>query len=134
MRRADHRKALWLMGVCVAELFVVILGTSARAASDDRTDVFVEVKDAETGKPLPQAHLTFSFREPGSKAKLKRSKWLSYSAKTNPQGRYKFTNIPKGPVHVVATADRHQTFGKDFELERDNQVIEITLKKPQPLL
>jgi len=32
------------------------------------------------------------------------------------------------------TAERHQTFSKEFELEKENQVIEVKLKKPQPLL
>jgi hypothetical protein len=35
---------------------------------------------------------------------------------------------------LIVTAERHQSFGQDFELEQDNQVIEVKLKKPQPLL
>jgi len=32
------------------------------------------------------------------------------------------------------TAERQQTFGQDFELEQNNQLIEVKLKNPQPLL
>jgi hypothetical protein len=32
------------------------------------------------------------------------------------------------------TAERHQTFSEEFELEKEDQVIEVKLKKPQPLL
>jgi len=32
------------------------------------------------------------------------------------------------------TSEHHQTFSKEFEVERDNQVLEVKLKKPQPLL
>jgi len=87
------------------------------------------VKEADTGDPISQARLTLTFQRPG---RLHHS--VSYSAKTNAQGRYQFTNIPKGTVHLFVTAEHHQSFGKEIELEEDNQVIEVKLKKPQPLL
>ena len=89
----------------------------------------VAVKEADSGEAISQARLTLTFRQPG---KLHRT--ISYSAKTNAQGRYRFTDIPKGTVHLFVTADHHQSYGKEIELEEDNQVIEIKLKKPQPLL
>jgi hypothetical protein len=87
------------------------------------------VKEADTGDPVSQARLTLTFRQPGKLHRI-----ISYSAKTNAQGRYRFTNIPKGTIRLLVTADRHQSFGKEIELEEDNQVIEVKLKKPQPLL
>jgi hypothetical protein len=113
-----------------AAFFLAIVRIPARAASVEYTSLNVVVKDAETGQPIFQARLTLQFRQPTRKL----HHWISYSAKTNLQGRCKFTNIPKGTIHLVVTSERHQTFGKDFELERDNQVIEVTLRKPQPLL
>ena len=89
----------------------------------------VVVIEAETGDPVSQARLTLTFKQQG---RLHRS--ISYSAKTSAQGRYRFTNIPKGTVLLLVTADRHQSFGKEIEVEDDNQVIEVKLKKPQPLL
>lgn len=123
-----------LLGLALALLVLGSLQTAARAESVGRTTVNVVVKDTETGQPVNQARLTLQFREPGSKGKLQRSKLLSFSAKTNPQGRYRFTNIPKGTLHLIVTAEHHQSFGKDFELEQDNQVIEVKLKQPQPIL
>ena len=119
---------------CAACLFLVNYLPIARAASAEQTNLNVLVTDAETGKPIYQARLTLRFREPGNVRKFKPSKTLSYSAKTNAQGRYRFMNIPKGTIHLIVTAENHQTLGKDYELESDNQVIEIKLKKPQPLL
>jgi hypothetical protein len=87
------------------------------------------VKEADTGDPISQARLTLTFQQLGG-----RHRTISYGAKTNPQGRYRFTNIPKGTVHLFVTADRHQSFGKEVEVEEDNQVIEVKLKRPQPLL
>ena len=62
------------------------------------------------------------------------SKLTTYSAKTNVQGRYTFTNIPKGSIHLFVTADNHQSYGKELELEQDNQLIEVKLRRPQPIL
>ncbi len=128
------RRRLRRMVPFVAALVSLTFQTTLTADSVERTSVHVLVKDAETGQPIQHARLTLEFREPGSKPKLKRSKLLAFSAKTNPQGRYRFTNIPKGTIRLVVTAERHQSFGKEIELEQDNQVIEIALKKPQPLL
>src|SRR5215472_14851470 len=93
-------------------LTLAALPGPARAASEGRTAVNVLVTDAETGQPINQARLTLQFREPGSVPKMKRPKWLSFSAKTNAQGRYKFLDIPRGTVHLIVTSERHETYGK----------------------
>jgi hypothetical protein len=112
------------------------MGSRLRAGDSaaERTNVNVLVKDAASDQPIANAHLTLRFREPRGATPFLRPKTFSFSAKTNPQGRYKFTNIPKGTIHLIVTAERHQTFGQDFELQQDNQLIEVKLKKPQPLL
>jgi hypothetical protein len=127
------KRSVWGL-VCLAGVFFAGSRALISAESVERTSIHVVVTDADTGRPINQARLTLRFREPGSKPKLKLPKMISYSAKTNPQGRCKFTNIPKGTILLIVTADRHQTFGKEIELEQDNQVVEVKLKKPQPLL
>jgi Carboxypeptidase regulatory-like domain len=109
-------------------------GIPTQSEEAERTNVTVVVTDAQTSQPINQARLTVEFIEPGDPSKLKRSKKLSYSAKTNPQGHYKFPSLPKGNIRLIVTAERHQTFSKVFELEKEDQVIEVKLKKPQPLL
>jgi len=108
--------------------------TPARADSPERTDFTVVVKEADTGEPIYQARLTLQFNESGSAIKLRRGKQYTYTAKTNAQGRYKFTGIPKGTIRLLVTADQHQSYGEELELSEDNQLIEIKLRKPQPLL
>jgi uncharacterized protein YfaS (alpha-2-macroglobulin family) len=108
--------------------------TPTQSEEGERTNVTVVVTDAQTGQPINQARLTLEFTEPGDPSKLKRSKKLSYSAKTNAQGHYKFPSLPTGTIRLIVTAERHQTFSKEFELEKEDQVIEVKLKKPQPLL
>jgi hypothetical protein len=118
-----------------AAVLLAFFTSAASAQVAERTNVTVVVKDAETGRPINQARLTLQFRETGKFGiKPERPHRLSYSAKTNPQGRYRFTDIPRGTIHLVVTAERHQTFGKEFEIDKANQLIEVALKKPQPLL
>lgn len=104
----------------------------ARADEPELTSVNVLVKDAESDQPVAFARLTLQYRE--DRGKLKRAKTISLGAKTNPQGRYKFVNVPKGTIRLMVIADRRQTFGQEIELEQDDQLIEVKLRKPQPLL
>ena len=131
---AVRKHRFWMPGISV--IAFVLLGAFQRvvAAPVDRMSLHVVVFDAETGHPINQARLTLQFVEPGGKKRFGLGKKIAHSAKTNPQGKYKFVDIPRGTVRLIVTAERHQSFGKDFELEEDNQVIEVKLKKPQPLL
>jgi len=89
----------------------------------------VLVTDHATHKPVFQAHLTLQFRDPHSRF----GKVISYSAKTDLQGEYKFSFIPMEAVYLIVTASRHQTLGKTFQVTQDNQVISVELRRPQPL-
>lgn len=127
-----RRRGLGLAFALCVLFFLAPLTTRARP--EEESSLTVVVKEADTNEPINQAHLTLQFRVPGDQSKLKLPKHFAFSAKTNTQGRYRFTNIPKGTIRLVVTADRHQSFGKDFEVTEDNQVIEVKLKRPQPLL
>ncbi len=126
------RFRLWTAGVALLLLFLSGVYRAAQQQQRQPTPALsfsVVVKEADTGDPISQAKLTITFQQPG---KLHHS--ISYGAKTNPQGRYRFTDIPKGTVRLIVTADHHQSYGKEFELEQDGQEVEVKLKKPQPLL
>src|SRR5690348_4791734 len=121
---------LFLLGLTLACLTGV--GKSATAAEGERTNVHVVVTDRDSGSPIYQARLTLIFEEKSSTLKVKHSKPISYSAKTDLKGRYRFTDIPKGTVRLLVTAERHASFGKDIEIDQDNQEILVKMKKPQP--
>jgi hypothetical protein len=121
------RPVIW---ICIG-IVILLSGVVSNSAQQPPTPEFsfnVVVKEAETGEVISQARLTLTFKS----GKLHRV--VSYGAKTNAQGQYRFTNIPEGTVHLFVTAERHQSFGKEIELEQDNQSIEVKLKKPQPQL
>lgn len=104
----------------------------------EETSVTVLVKEAETGNPIPQARLTLRFRDEPEGAfnkVLKRAPKTSWSAKTNAQGRYKFLFVPKhSTVILTVTAKGRQSFGREFDITEENQLLEVKLKKPQPLV
>jgi uncharacterized GH25 family protein len=102
--------------------------------SSETVNMIVLVKEADTGQPISQAHLTLQFAEPGSRARFGKANKITYNAKTDTQGRYKFVGINKGTIILTVTEPGHQTYGKQLQLESDNQVFEVKLKKPQPLI
>jgi hypothetical protein len=93
--------------------------------------VIVMVKEADSGQPVSQARLTLQFTEPTT---LGKGRKISYNAKTNADGRYKFSGINKGTIVLTVTAVDHQSYGKELQLQSDNQVFEVKLKRPQPLI
>lgn len=129
MLAANHlRFPTWILAGA-ALLFFCGVSRPAQQPPIPVTSLTIVVKDAVTGDPIGQARLTLTFRQPG---RLHRN--ISYDAKTNAQGRYRFMNIPKETVRLLVTADHHQSFGKEIDLEEENQVFEVKLKPPQPLL
>ena len=123
LQMAGWAGALLLAGLCAG------LPALLRAAATERIGLTVVVTD-ETGQPLSQAQLTLQFHEPGKV----RHKLISYTAKTNAQGRCKFTEIPSGTIHLIVTHAGHQTFGKDFDIDKSHAEVEVKLKPPHPLL
>lgn len=98
------------------------------------TNIVVVVKEYDTGGPVAQAHITLQFWEPRGATIPRKGKKIVYNAKTDSQGRCKFQGINKGKIVLMITASGHQSYGQELELEKDNQVFEIKLKKPQPLV
>jgi len=96
------------------------------------TTVRVQVNDAKTGDPIFQAHLTLRYKVPGGF--MRRSKVISYTAKTDKNGKGQFPVVPMGTITLMVTAPDHNTFGKKFEITKDNQLIKVDLEKPHEVL
>jgi hypothetical protein len=103
----------------------------ATSGNHEPTNVIVNVKEADTGDPVGQAAVTLQFTEP---VPFGHGKKHSYNAKSDSQGRCKLFGINKGKIVLMVTAARHQSYGKELQLDQDNQVFEVRLKKPQPLI
>ena len=138
MFSSQHTKLFVAAWVATSLLFFASLNRSAHAqgkkVSSDTTSMTVLVKEADTGQPIAQAHITLQFSEPGSALRFGEPKKIAYSAKADSRGRYKFMDINKGTIVLTVTAPGHQSYGKELQLDKDNQVFEVKLKKPQPLV
>ena len=138
MCSSQHTKLFMAAWVATSLLLFASLRHSAHAQdnkpSSETTNMTVVVKEADTGQPIFQAHLTLRFTEPGGPSRFGKSQKISYNAKTDIQGRYKFFGINKGTIVLTVTATGRQSYGKELQLEKDNQVFEVKLKKPQPLI
>jgi hypothetical protein len=103
----------------------------ATNANHEPTNVVINVREADTGEPVSQAGVTLQFTEP---VPFGHGKKRSYNAKSDSQGRCKLFGINKGTIVLMVTAAHHQSYGKELQLDHDNQVFEVRLKKPQPLI
>ncbi len=125
--RANGRLVLCTLILCfVAAIPAVALRHKPKPAL---TNLIVLVTDHVSHKPIFQAHLTLQFRDPNSRL----GKVISYTAKTDLKGEYKFNFIPMERIYLIVTDPVHQTFGGRFQITRNNQVIRVRLRKPQPL-
>lgn len=133
MFSSQHTKLIVAAWMTTSFLLFASLSGSARAQSanpsDETTNVIVLVTEADTGQPISQAHITLQFP-----AKFGKTKRIAYNAKTDTQGRCKLAGINKGKIVLTVTSEGHQSYGKELQLEKDNQVFEVKLKKPQPLI
>lgn len=93
--------------------------------------VRVEVKTL-SGKPVDRASVIVRFVEGRSLVKLGRQIKTNWELKTNQDGVAKIPPIPQGKVMVQVIAKQYQTFGQVFELDEDNETIEVKLNPPQP--
>ncbi len=123
-----------LMSVGITAAFAlaaisVLIPATAKADSDEETTLRVVVKDAKTNQPIYQAQLTLQFQIP---QRFRQPKWIAYSAKTDKKGQYIFRRVNKGPIRLMVTSEGHQSFGKQYEIKKDDPVIEVKLRTPQP--
>jgi hypothetical protein len=130
MRRSWMRVAVLSLATGLAVPFTWAGQTQA---PPEPITLTVIVNDAESGKPISQARLTLTFVQP-KEGQFGRAKTLSYSAKTDGQGRYRFQYIPPGNVVLMVTDDHHQSFGKQFAVDKDHSTLQVKLKPPQPLV
>jgi len=135
MLSSQHTKFVVALWVAASLLLIASSTAPAQGAKPNSatTNMTVTVRDSDTDQPISQAHITLQFTAPGGPSRFGKSQRISYNAKTDSQGRCKFMDINKGTIILTVTAPDHQTYGKELQLEKDNQVFEVKLKKPQPL-
>ncbi|HEV2424629.1 MAG TPA: carboxypeptidase-like regulatory domain-containing protein [Terriglobia bacterium] len=131
-KRSWRRWAVLSLAASVA-IPCALQAVQSEAPPSEPITLTVVVTDAQTSKPIGQARLTLTFRRP-KEGQFSRAHTLSFSAKTDAQGRYRFPYIPSGTVTLMVTDEHHQTFGKQFAVDKHHSTLEVKLKPPQPLL
>jgi hypothetical protein len=109
-------------------LVTVFLGTLPLLAADS-TKLEIRVAN-ESGRPIENASVVIKFRG-GAKVKPNPKFRTEWDVKTSQEGLVKLPSIQKGPILIQIRADNYQTFGKVFDIQEDERVVEIKLKPPQ---
>jgi len=114
-----------------AILAVLLFTASVVMAQKDKDNeattwiYFTVVKD-DNGKPVRNAAVIM--HPVNEKGKQERG---GMELKTDPEGKANFDGIPYGPLRVQVLATGFQTFGEDYEINKDKTEITIKLKRPQ---
>jgi hypothetical protein len=118
--------------IFLAGLVMVLLGTASVAFGQHDKDIeptsfiyFVVVKD-DGGKPVRNAAVIM--HEVNPKGKQERG---GMELKTDPDGKANFDGVPYGMLRVQVLAQGFQTYGEDYDIEKDKTEITIKLKRPQ---
>ena len=79
-------------------------------------------------KPVGNASVYVRFNQPGSF--LHKDKLAELSFKTNEDGSVKVPAVPQGRILVQVIAKGLHTYGKWYDIEKDQDTIEIKLEAP----
>lgn len=84
------------------------------------------------GKPVENASVIVKFVKGRSKAKFGKKIRTEWELRSNQEGLVKIPPIPQGTILVQVIAKDYQTFGQNFDVDQDEQTIDIKLNPPQP--
>ena len=130
--RARVHKMAGMKKIFFAGLVIVLLGTASAAWGQHDKDIeptsfiyFVVVRD-DGGKPVRNAAVIM--HEVNPKGKQERG---GMELKTDLDGKANFDGVPYGMLRVQVLAQGFQTYGEDFDIEKEKTEITIKLKRPQ---
>jgi hypothetical protein len=95
--------------------------------SPDGTMTRLRIRITNTeDKPVGNASVYVRFNEPGSF--LHKDKLAELSFKTNEDGSVKVPAVPRGKILIQVIAKGLHTYGKWYDIEKDQDTIEIKLE------
>lgn len=80
------------------------------------------------GKPVPNASVYVRYNKTGGF--LHKDKLAELDLKTNGEGSVKVPPVPQGSVLIQVIATGWHTYGKWYEINKDEQAIDIKLEPP----
>jgi hypothetical protein len=110
---------------------IVLLALSISAAfAADQTNLTIVVTNKD-GKPIDRASVTIKFVAGRSKTNLGAKIRTEWDLKTSQEGVAKIPSIPQGKILIQVHVPNYQTFGQTFDVEQEEQTIEVKLNPPQ---
>jgi uncharacterized GH25 family protein len=111
-------------------IVAVVASLSLIAAGSEKTSITVNVKD-QHDKPLDNATVILDFLGSRQIHKLGRRRQTHWEVHTNQEGLAHFPPVPQGTIQLQVVAKNHQTFGKKFDIDKDQRAIDVKLNPPQ---
>jgi hypothetical protein len=89
----------------------------------------ISVVSAENGKPVGSASVYIRYAD-GKTFFTRKDKQAEENFKTNQDGSLKVPSVPRGKVLVQVIAPGWHTYGKWYDIDKDDVDIQIKLEKP----
>jgi hypothetical protein len=120
-------KSRWPALGCVLFAVVMVNFSAAQKYDDGPTAVlnFLVLKD-DNGKPVRNAAVIM--HEVNERGKQERG---DLELKTDADGKASFSEVPYGTLRVQVLASGFQTFGEDYQINKEKLDLTIKLKRPQ---
>jgi nitrogen fixation protein FixH len=80
------------------------------------------------GKPIDNASVYVRFYQPGGM--FHHEKLVEMSFKTNEDGSVRVPEVPQGNILIQVIAKGWHTYGKWYDIEKDEESVEIKLEPP----
>src|ERR1700756_6081889 len=104
----------------------VVLAQKDKEDTEPTCWIYFTVVRDENGKPVRNAAVVM--HPVNAAGKQERG---GMELKTNPEGKADFDGVPYGKLRVQVLAPGYQTYGEDFDIEKDKAEITVKLKRPQ---
>ena len=121
-----HQAQIWALACLVG--FAALCGiAAAQKEKEGPTAVlnFLVIKE-DNGKPIRAAAVIMHPVDPDGKQRRG-----GLELKTDAEGKTSFDEIPYGTLRVQVLASGFQTYGEDYQVDREKMDITIKLKRPQ---
>ena len=130
-RKSAYAPALLSILVLVLSLSPALSAQSGKdqekpAKPSATAQLRIELTGGEAKKPVADASVYLKFTED----RLLRDRRIEFNLKTNQNGVARSPAIPKGRVLIQIVAPGWKTFGQWYEIDRDEQVIQINIERP----
>ncbi len=123
-----------MRGISVSTLFFVpaLLAGALALDAAPMTKLNIVVK-TQAGAPVDRAAVIVRWHanKKHPRASFGRNVRTQFEVRTNQEGSVNVPSVPQGSILIQVNAKGYQTFGKIFDIDDEEKLIEITLNPPQ---